>query len=309
MCLDRENRLVLFAMNIEQIETFLDLCDTRSFNKTAERLGVTQSTISGRVRALENALSCRLLERSRAGTDLTTEGLRFQPHARAIRLAWRDGLQDARGAGSAARTARIGIQHDLLGDSVADWVTVLQAAMPQTGKTTCYMCACRCGINVHSLAAGQRYEGRQGRLYRGQPRPPGEQGRALRQGLAGIMQHRDAPSRLRAPLKRVGPRGSGEFEEISWDEALEIATEWMAQTAAKDPKKLAFFTGRDQSAEPSPASGRRNSARRTSPPMAGSARSTWRPGASTRWAARSGNSASPTGSTEALHAVRRGRGP
>jgi DNA-binding transcriptional LysR family regulator len=119
-------------MNIEQIETFLDLCDTRSFNKTAERLGVTQSTISGRVRALENALSCRLLERSRAGTDLTTEGLRFQPHARAIRLAWRDGLQDARGAGSAARTARIGIQHDLLGDSVADWVTVLQAAMPQT---------------------------------------------------------------------------------------------------------------------------------------------------------------------------------
>jgi DNA-binding transcriptional LysR family regulator len=102
-------------MNIEQIETFLDLCDTRSFNKTADRLGVTQSTISGRVRALENALSCRLLERSRAGTDLTTEGLRFEPHARAMRLAWRDGLQDARGAGSAARTARIGIQHDLSG--------------------------------------------------------------------------------------------------------------------------------------------------------------------------------------------------
>jgi DNA-binding transcriptional LysR family regulator len=56
-------------MNIEQIETFLDLCDTRSFNQTAERLGVTQSTISGRVRALETALNCRLLERSRAGTD------------------------------------------------------------------------------------------------------------------------------------------------------------------------------------------------------------------------------------------------
>jgi DNA-binding transcriptional LysR family regulator len=119
-------------MNIEQIETFLDLCDTRSFNQTAERLGVTQSTISGRVRALETALNCRLLERSRAGTALTTEGLRFEPHARAMRLAWRDGVQDARGAGSAARTARIGIQHDLLGDSVADWVTVLQGAMPQT---------------------------------------------------------------------------------------------------------------------------------------------------------------------------------
>jgi DNA-binding transcriptional LysR family regulator len=120
-------------MNIEQIETFLDLCDTRSFNQTAERLGVTQSTISGRVRALETALNCRLLERSRAGTDADDRaGLRFEPHARAMRLAWRDGVQDARGAGSAARTARIGIQHDLLGDSVADWVTVLQEAMPQT---------------------------------------------------------------------------------------------------------------------------------------------------------------------------------
>jgi DNA-binding transcriptional LysR family regulator len=119
-------------MNIEQIETFLDLCDTRSFNRTAERLGVTQSTISGRVRVLEAALKCRLLERSRAGTELTTEGLRFEPHARAVRLAWRDGMQNARGAGSSARTARIGIQHDLLGDGVADWVAVLQGAMPQT---------------------------------------------------------------------------------------------------------------------------------------------------------------------------------
>lgn len=119
-------------MNIEQIETFLDLCDTRSFNRTAERLGVTQSTVSGRVRALERALGCRLLERSRAGTDLTTEGLRFEPHARTLRLAWRDGLQEARGSGGAARTARIGIQHDLLGDRVAEWVSVLRTAMPET---------------------------------------------------------------------------------------------------------------------------------------------------------------------------------
>jgi DNA-binding transcriptional LysR family regulator len=39
-------------MQTELLETFLDLCETRSFNRTADRLGVTQSTISGRVRAL-----------------------------------------------------------------------------------------------------------------------------------------------------------------------------------------------------------------------------------------------------------------
>lgn len=119
-------------MNIEQIETFLDLCETRSFNRTADRLGVMQSTVSGRIRALEAALGCRLLKRSRAGTDLTTEGLRFAPHARSLRLGWTAAEQAARGAGDAAITTRIGLQHDLMGEAVAGWVTALQRAVPQT---------------------------------------------------------------------------------------------------------------------------------------------------------------------------------
>ena len=61
-------------MQTELIETFLDLCETRSFNRTAERLGIMQSTVSGRIRALEAAVGRRLFTRSRAGTELTTEG-------------------------------------------------------------------------------------------------------------------------------------------------------------------------------------------------------------------------------------------
>ena len=56
-----------------------------------------------------------------------------------------------------------------------------------------------------------------------------------------------SPARLRKPLKRVGERGAGEFQEIEWDEALKLATEWLGRIRATDPKKLAFFTGRDQS--------------------------------------------------------------
>ena len=106
-------------------------------------------------------------------------------------------------------------------------------------KTTCYMCACRCGINVHMKDGQVAY-------IEGNRDHPVNKGVLCAKGSAGIMQV-NAPSRLRAPLKRVGPRGSGEFEEISWDEALGIATGWLEPIRKNDPSKLAFFTGRDQS--------------------------------------------------------------
>ncbi len=106
-------------------------------------------------------------------------------------------------------------------------------------KTTCYMCACRCGINVHMKDGKVAY-------IEGNRDHPVNKGVLCAKGAAGIMQH-NAPSRLRAPLKRVGPRGSGEFEEISWDEALELAVSWLKPIRDTAPEKLAFFTGRDQS--------------------------------------------------------------
>ncbi len=113
------------------------------------------------------------------------------------------------------------------------------AVSDEVRKTTCYMCACRCGINVHMKNGQVAY-------IEGNRDHPVNQGVLCGKGSSGIMQHY-APSRLRAPLKRVGERGSGEFEEISWEEALEIAAGWLAPIREKDPSKLAFFTGRDQS--------------------------------------------------------------
>ncbi|WP_309664882.1 molybdopterin oxidoreductase family protein [Tabrizicola sp.] len=106
-------------------------------------------------------------------------------------------------------------------------------------KTTCYMCACRCGINVHLKSGKVSY-------IEGNRDHPVNKGVLCAKGAAGIMQI-TAPSRLRAPLRRVGPRGSGAFEEISWDEALALAVSWMKPLRETAPEKLAFFTGRDQS--------------------------------------------------------------
>ncbi|HQW60175.1 MAG TPA: molybdopterin-dependent oxidoreductase, partial [Thermomonas sp.] len=105
--------------------------------------------------------------------------------------------------------------------------------------TTCYMCACRCGIKVWLQDGQVRY-------IQGNREHPVNHGVLCAKGAAGIMQH-NSPARLRKPLLRVGERGSGEFREIEWDEALDLATAWLKPIRARNPDELAFFTGRDQS--------------------------------------------------------------
>ena len=105
--------------------------------------------------------------------------------------------------------------------------------------TTCYMCACRCGIKVYLRDGTVTY-------IEGNRDHPVNRGVLCGKGAAGIMQHY-SPARLRKPLLRVGERGSGEFREVEWEEALRTATTWLSEVRNTDPRKLAFFTGRDQS--------------------------------------------------------------
>jgi sulfite dehydrogenase (quinone) subunit SoeA len=105
--------------------------------------------------------------------------------------------------------------------------------------TTCYMCACRCGIKVHLRDGAIRY-------IEGNRDHPVNRGVICGKGASGIMQQY-SPAKLTKPLKRVGERGAGEFREIEWDEAIAAAVEWLSAIRATDPKRLAFFTGRDQS--------------------------------------------------------------
>lgn len=106
--------------------------------------------------------------------------------------------------------------------------------------TTCYMCACRCGIRVHLEDGKIRY-------IEGNPEHPLNHGVICAKGSSGIMKQY-SPARLTRPLlRKVGAeRGTGEFEPISWDRAFEILTERLAKIRATDPKKFALFTGRDQ---------------------------------------------------------------
>jgi anaerobic selenocysteine-containing dehydrogenase len=106
--------------------------------------------------------------------------------------------------------------------------------------TTCYMCACRCGIKV-------TLEDNRVRFIQGNPDHPVNQGVLCAKGSAGIMKQYSA-AKLQQPLLRVPgtERGAGRFEPISWDQALNLLAARLKAIRSSDPKKLAFFTGRDQ---------------------------------------------------------------
>ncbi|HTQ00947.1 MAG TPA: molybdopterin oxidoreductase family protein [Casimicrobiaceae bacterium] len=115
-----------------------------------------------------------------------------------------------------------------------------EAPAAEVRTTTCYMCACRCGIRVHLRDGKVRY-------IDGNPAHPINRGVICAKGASGIMKQY-SPARLTQPLRRKAgaERGSGEFEVISWDEAFAMLESRLARIRATDPKKFALFTGRDQ---------------------------------------------------------------
>jgi anaerobic selenocysteine-containing dehydrogenase len=106
--------------------------------------------------------------------------------------------------------------------------------------STCYMCACRCGIQV-------TLEDDAIRFIQGTRNHPVNNGVICAKGSAGVMKQL-SPAKLSKPLRRRAgaPRGVADFEEIEWDEALAIVEARLRDIRTTDPRRLAFFTGRDQ---------------------------------------------------------------
>src|SRR5512144_2738325 len=123
--------------------------------------------------------------------------------------------------------------HDPLAPPVPDAKTEIKS-------TTCYMCACRCGIKVHVKDGEVRY-------IEGNPDHPINKGVICAKGASGIMKQH-SPARLTTPLRRKpgSERGANEFEAIPWEEAFRILEQRLARIRSADPKKFALFTGRDQ---------------------------------------------------------------
>ncbi|ACP25944.1 transcriptional regulator, LysR family [Sinorhizobium fredii NGR234] len=139
-------------MQVDLIETFLDLMETRSFNRTAERLNITQSTVSHRVKALEAQFNRKLFTRNKGGTVPTASGLRFLDYAKALQNQWHEATRAVASAGALERSMRLGIQHDLAHAFAGQWVAAIRRELP---ATEIYMEADYSNQMNRDLAAGE----------------------------------------------------------------------------------------------------------------------------------------------------------
>lgn len=76
-------------MNITALQTFLAIVDTGNLVRASQKLNVTQSTVTARLKSLEDELGQQLLNRQKSGTTLTPAGTKLLRYARIMTGLWR----------------------------------------------------------------------------------------------------------------------------------------------------------------------------------------------------------------------------
>lgn len=109
-------------MNTELARTFLEVLEAGNLNKAAERLNVTQSTVTMRINTLEEQLGRRLLVRSKSGVGLTNAGFKFRRYAEMLVQIWHQAQQEISLPEPFEGTLNIGYEVDLWDGGVDAWL-------------------------------------------------------------------------------------------------------------------------------------------------------------------------------------------
>ncbi|UHQ96277.1 molybdopterin-dependent oxidoreductase [Natrinema halophilum] len=123
-----------------------------------------------------------------------------------------------------------------------DWTEYESSGEPRDYSvvpTACFNCEAGCGLLTYiDKETGDI------RKIEGNPEHPGSRGRNCAKGPATINQLND-PERIKYPLKRDGPRGSGQWKRISWEEALDdIASEMRETILDERENEITYHVGR-----------------------------------------------------------------
>ncbi len=127
-----------------------------------------------------------------------------------------------------------------------DWVEYESTAWPRKVEkhytlvpTTCFNCEAACG-----LLAYVEKDTLEIRRFEGNPAHPASRGRNCAKGPATINQIQD-PERILYPMKRKGPRGSGEWERTTWDAVLDdVASRIRLALVEKRGQEVMYHVGR-----------------------------------------------------------------
>ena len=117
-------------MDTELARTFLTVVEAGNFISAAERLHVSQSTVSTRIHTLENLLGCVLFVRNKAGTTLTPAGRQFQRHATALVRTVAQARHDVGLPEGFSGTLVIGGRIGLWEEFLLQWLPLMQKATP-----------------------------------------------------------------------------------------------------------------------------------------------------------------------------------
>ena len=109
-------------MKIEYIRTFLEIANCGNFNRAAETLNVTQSTVSARVKSMEENFGQRLFKRSHNGVELTYAGQHFRQYAQNIQRLWQQAHQRVSLPENFTNSIGLGSQVSLWDSLILKWM-------------------------------------------------------------------------------------------------------------------------------------------------------------------------------------------
>ena len=109
-------------MKIENIRTFLEISKCGNFNRAAENLNVTQSTVSARVKSMEDSFGRKLFKRMHAGVELTVAGHHFRRYALNIQRLWQQAHQRINLPENFAHEIGLGSQVSLWDSLILKWI-------------------------------------------------------------------------------------------------------------------------------------------------------------------------------------------
>lgn len=117
-------------MDINLARTFLEIIRSGSFISAAERLHITQTTVTARIHHLEDLLGCRLFVRNRSGAKLTDNGQRFVTHASQLVQAWEAARRDLPLPEGTINLITIGGEISLWNPLLLNWLSYLRRQLP-----------------------------------------------------------------------------------------------------------------------------------------------------------------------------------